>query len=112
MVAEIKHPRESSACMADLFPRSILHLVTEKILNAASDAKGIGHPRRHESHDGPGRLRRCTVPLPAPRRVIAIGKTGFAPPAIGSLLRLKPGTCTANVGFWEIPSDHKEASQD
>ena len=69
MVAEIKHPRESGACMANLFPRTILHLVTEQILDAASDAEGIGHPGRHESHDGPGRLRRRTVPLPAPRRV-------------------------------------------
>src|SRR5438132_14382530 len=99
MVAEIKHPRESSACMADLFPGSILHLVTEKILDAASDAKGIGHPRRHESHDGPGRLRRCTVPLPAPRRVIAIRTTGFAPPPTGTLPLRTPGNCTANRGF-------------
>src|SRR5437879_12328728 len=99
MVAEIKHPRESSACMADLFPRSILHLVTEKILDAASDAKGIGHPRRHESHDGPGRSRRCTVPRPAPRRVIAIRQTRFAPPAIATQLRLKPRNRTAHLAF-------------
>jgi hypothetical protein len=45
MVAEIKHPGESSACMANLFPRPIFHLVTEQILDAASDAEGVGHSR-------------------------------------------------------------------
>jgi hypothetical protein len=44
MVAEIKHSGESGACVADFFPRTILHLVTEQILDAASDAEGIGHP--------------------------------------------------------------------
>jgi hypothetical protein len=44
MIAEIQHPRESGARKMDLFPRTILHLVTEQILDAASDAEGIGHP--------------------------------------------------------------------
>jgi hypothetical protein len=44
MIAKIQHPRESGARKMDLFPRTILHLVTEQILDTASDAEGIGHP--------------------------------------------------------------------
>src|SRR6185503_6885032 len=76
----------------------------EKILDAASDAEGVSHPRRHESHDGPGRLRRRTLPFPAPLRV-AVRQARLTPPAIGILLRLKPGDCTENRGLREIHSD-------
>ena len=43
MIAKIQHPRESGA-REGLFPRTILHLVTEQILDTASDAEGIGDP--------------------------------------------------------------------
>src|SRR6185295_2746445 len=104
MVAEIKHPRESGACMANLFPRTILHLVAKQILDTASDAEGIGHPGRHEPHDSPSRLRGGTFTLPTPRR-IAVRQTGLTPPTIRVLLRLEPGDRAANIGLRKILSD-------
>src|SRR5262249_52633466 len=97
--------------MANLFPRTIFHLVTEQILDAASDTEGVAHPCRHESHNGPGRLRRGTLSFPTPRRV-AVRQTRLAPPAIGILLRFKPGNRTANIRLRKILSDCTETSED
>src|SRR6185295_7634503 len=97
--------------MTNLFPRTIFHLLTQQILDAASDTESVAHARRHESHDGPGRLRRRAVPLPAPCRV-AVRQTRFAPPAIGILLRLKPGNRAANIGLRKILLDRTETCED
>src|SRR5262249_58943683 len=97
--------------MTNLFPRTIFHLVTEQILDAASDTEGVAHAGRHESHDGPGSLRRCAVALPAPCRV-AVRQTGFTPSAIGILFRLKPGNRSANVGLRKIFPNGPETGED
>src|SRR5687767_7858472 len=96
VITEIEHAWKPCAGVPNLFPRTILHLVTQKKLNASRHTERIAHAGRHQPKKRPGGLRWRTW-TPAGTSRIGIGKTRFSPAAVRILFRFQPRHRTTNV---------------
>src|SRR5688500_13930834 len=88
VITEIEHAWKPGAGVPNLFPRTILHLMTQKKLDTSRHTERIAHAGRHQPKKRPGSLRRGTW-TPAGTIGIRIGKTRLSPAAVRILFRFQ-----------------------